>query len=238
MRAVAAKKKSTKKRKASKRKPGSREQDRSEVDEVAELFELTAWAEAELALQRKRVDIIDDNVRQHDAAAERHAADGGSWRPAPLPLTIDEKRELREIFAARVHWLEGRLHKLTRRVDGVLKAWRALRTEYARVKDGDRANFDAATAVAKYITLVRKDSKDTAFALHQAVHSAVHARLIHTLRDYNDPKAREASYPRAERRVRAALSLQNIGKRPDLDPAVVARKIIAKLTARSERSSR
>src|SRR4029078_2940663 len=97
---------------------------------------------------------------------------------------------------------------------------------------------DAATAVAKYITLVRKDSKDTAFALHQAVHSAVHARLIHTLRDYHDPKAREASYPRAERRVRAALSLQNIGKRPDLDPAVVAPKIIAKLRARSERSSR
>jgi hypothetical protein len=233
---VATKKTTTNKRKAGKRKASSREQGRAEV---AELFELTAWAEAELALQRKHVELYDDNLRQHETVvAELQAAEGDGSPPAPLPLTIDEKRELRDMFTARVHWLEVRLHKLTRRVDGVLKAWRALRTEYARVKDGDQANFDAATALAKYIPLVRKQSKDTAFAFHQAVHSAVHARFIHTLRDYNNPKEREANYPRAERRVREALSLQNIGKRSDLYPAVVARKIVARLTARSERSLR
>jgi hypothetical protein len=232
----------TKKKTTNKRKPGKRKADgaqaRSEVADIAELFELTAWAEAELALQRKRVDLIDDNLRQHDAAVELHAAGDDSWRPPPLPLTIDQKREVHDIFAARVRWLEARLYKLTRRVDGVLKAWRALRADYTRVKDGDRANFDAATALAKYITLVREQSKDTAFALHQAVHSAVHARLIHTLRDYNDPKARATSYPRAERRVRAALSLRNIGKQSDLHAAVLARQIIATLTALSEASPR
>lgn len=191
------------KRKARKRTPAADAAQRRE--DVEELFRLTAWAEAELALQRHHV------AEQHD-----------------FP----------DMFAARAEWLESRLHKMTRRVDNTLAAWRELEADYARIKDGDRASADAIAALAKYITLVRNESADTAFASHQAIHSAVQARLVHTLREYNEPEARRENYPKAERKVRKELSVRRIEENRDLDPAVAARKIIAKLTTSSERSMR